>query len=63
MIALQAASSPRVESRKDLKDELQNLRNFEGATGLTSFDENGDAVKKLYLLQVVDSKFIELNSN
>jgi ABC-type branched-subunit amino acid transport system substrate-binding protein len=63
MIALQAASNPRVESRKDLKDELQNLRNFEGVTGLTSFKENGDAVKKLYLLQVQDNKFVELNSN
>jgi ABC-type branched-subunit amino acid transport system substrate-binding protein len=63
MIAFQAASNPRVESRKDLKDELQNLRNFEGVTGPTSFKENGDAVKKLYLLQVQDNKFVELNSN
>jgi ABC-type branched-subunit amino acid transport system substrate-binding protein len=63
MIAFQAASNPRVESRKDLKNELQNLRNFEGVTGLTSLKENGDAVKKLYLLQVEDNKFVELNNN
>jgi len=63
MIAFQAASNPRVESRKDLRDELQNLRNFEGVTGFSSFKENGDAVKKLYLLQVQDNKFVELNSN
>jgi ABC-type branched-subunit amino acid transport system substrate-binding protein/predicted negative regulator of RcsB-dependent stress response len=63
MIAFQAASNPRVESRKDLKNELQNLRNFAGVTGLTSFKENGDAVKKLYLLQVQDNKFVELNGN
>ncbi|MGD2187901.1 MAG: penicillin-binding protein activator [Desulfobacterales bacterium] len=63
MIALQAASNPQVESRKDLKDELQKLRNFEGVTGLTSFIENGDAVKKSYLLQVEGNKFVELNSN
>jgi ABC-type branched-subunit amino acid transport system substrate-binding protein len=62
MIALQAASNQRVESRIDLKDELKNLRNFDGVTGLTSFKENGDAVKKLYLLQVQDNKFVELNS-
>jgi ABC-type branched-subunit amino acid transport system substrate-binding protein len=63
MIALQAASSSRVESRKDLKNELRNLYNFEGVTGLTSFQENGDAFKKLYLLQVVDNKFVELKQN
>jgi ABC-type branched-subunit amino acid transport system substrate-binding protein len=63
MIALQAASSSRVESRKDLKNELRNLYNFEGVTGLTSFQENGDAFKKLYLLQVVDNKFVELKHN
>jgi ABC-type branched-subunit amino acid transport system substrate-binding protein len=62
MIAFQAASNPRVESRKDLMDELRNLYNFEGITGPTSFKENGDAVKKLYLLQVHDNKFVELNS-
>ena len=62
-IALQAASSPRVESRKDLKNELQNLRHFEGVTGHLSFKNNGDAVKKLYLLQVEDNKFVELNRN
>jgi ABC-type branched-subunit amino acid transport system substrate-binding protein len=63
MIALQAASSSQVESRKDLKNELRNLYNFEGVTGLTSFQENGDAFKKLYLLQVVDNKFVELKQN
>jgi ABC-type branched-subunit amino acid transport system substrate-binding protein len=63
MIAFQAASNSRVESRKDLKDELRNLINFEGVTGITSFQESGDAFKKLYLLQVEDNKFVELKHN
>ena len=62
LIAFQTASNSQVESRKDLKEELRSLYNFDGVTGLTSFNENGDAVKKLYILQVEDNKFVELNS-
>jgi ABC-type branched-subunit amino acid transport system substrate-binding protein len=62
MIAFQAASNPRVDSRKDIRDELQKLYNFEGVTGLTAFKENGDTVKQLYLLKVEDNKFVELNN-
>jgi ABC-type branched-subunit amino acid transport system substrate-binding protein len=61
MIAFQTANNPWVASRKDVKEELKHLQSFEGVTGLTSFNENGDAVKRLYLLQVEDNKFVELN--
>ena len=63
MIGLQALSNPGVRSRKDLKEKLKDLQNFEGVTGVTSFKENGDAKKKLYLLQIEGSRFIELKSN
>jgi ABC-type branched-subunit amino acid transport system substrate-binding protein len=61
MIALQAAAHPEVGSRKDLKDRLKQTANYEGATGLTSFNATGDAQKELYLLQIKGRQFIELD--
>jgi branched-chain amino acid transport system substrate-binding protein len=56
-------SNPEIQSRADLKDALKNLHNFDGVTGNTSFGKNGDAVKKLYLLQVENNRFVKLNRN
>jgi ABC-type branched-subunit amino acid transport system substrate-binding protein len=61
MIAFQTASNPDVRSRKSLKDRLMGIRNYDGATGLTSFKSNGDAQKKLYVLQINGQDFVELN--
>jgi ABC-type branched-subunit amino acid transport system substrate-binding protein/TolA-binding protein len=63
MIAFEILNNSGVNSRKDLKEELINLRNFDGATGATSFRRNGDAEKMLYLLQIEGNKFIEFKSN
>ena len=63
MIAFQTANNSGVYSRKDLKDELTNLRDFDGVTGTTSFRRNGDAEKKLYMLQIEGNKFVEFESN
>jgi ABC-type branched-subunit amino acid transport system substrate-binding protein len=61
MIAFQAAIYPQVQSRKDLRDELRNIRNFKGVTGLTSILQNGEAYKNLFLLQIDDQNFVEIN--
>jgi ABC-type branched-subunit amino acid transport system substrate-binding protein len=63
MIAFQTANNSGVYSRKDLKEELTNLRDFDGVTGTTSFRRNGDAEKKLYLLEIDGNKFVEIESN
>jgi ABC-type branched-subunit amino acid transport system substrate-binding protein/TolA-binding protein len=63
MIAFQTANNSAVYSRRDLKEELRNLRNFDGVTGATSFRRNGDAEKKLYMLQIEGNKFVEFKSN
>jgi len=60
MILLQMLSRPDVRFRSVLRDELMNFVDFEGVTGLTSFDSNGDVRKRLYLLKVKGRKFIEL---
>jgi ABC-type branched-subunit amino acid transport system substrate-binding protein len=63
LIAIKASGKPTIRSRQELKNELKNVHNFSGVTGLTSFNENGDAEKKLYLLQIVGNKFVEVNRN
>lgn len=60
MILFNVVSREQIRYRSEIRDELLNLDNFPGVTGLTSFDENGDAQKKLYLLRVKGKKFVEL---
>lgn len=60
MILFNIASREQIRYRSEIRDELLNLVDFPGVTGLTSFDENGDAQKRLYLLRVKGKKFVEL---
>jgi branched-chain amino acid transport system substrate-binding protein len=60
LILFQMVSRPDVRFRSVLKNELKRLQGFQGVTGLTSFDNNGDAIKNLYLLQIRGQHFVEL---
>lgn len=60
MILFNVVGQEQIRYRSEIRDELLNLKDFPGVTGLTSFDENGDAQKKLYLLRVKGDKFVEL---
>ena len=60
MIVFDVVSRPQIRYRTDIRDELLNLKNFPGVTGNTGFDENGDVVKKLSLLQIRGKSFVEL---
>ncbi len=60
MMIFQTADQPEVKSRKELRDGLLNIRNYNGVTGLTSFKTNGDVDKKLYLFRVKKDKFVEV---
>ncbi|QTA91007.1 penicillin-binding protein activator [Desulfonema magnum] len=48
--------------RRTLKDEMTRIQNFRGVTGLTSFDNTGEAHKQLYLLRIEGNKFVELET-
>jgi ABC-type branched-subunit amino acid transport system substrate-binding protein len=61
VLLLQIVSKPHIRFRSELRTELFNLVEFQGVTGLTRFDENGDAQKKLHLLTVKGRRFIELD--
>jgi ABC-type branched-subunit amino acid transport system substrate-binding protein len=60
LILFQLVSRSDIRFRSVLKNELKRLEGFQGVTGLTSFDNNGDAIKKLYLLQIRGQRFVEL---
>lgn len=60
MILFQIVSRPDIRYRSSIKSALMNLNNFQGVTGLTSFDSNGEIKKRLYLLRIKGKKFVEL---
>lgn len=60
MILFQTVSQPDITSRTLIRNELINLDNFQGVTGLTSFDQNGEAIKKPCLLKIKGDRFVEL---
>jgi branched-chain amino acid transport system substrate-binding protein len=44
-----------------IKEYLDNLTDFDGVTGLLSFDENGDVVKGgVYILEVKNGKYVKV---
>lgn len=43
--------------RAKLRDELAKIKNYEGVTGKTTFNENRDVIKEMVILQVKDNKF------
>jgi len=49
-----------VRYRSLFKNALLKLHDFQGITGLTSFDDKGDAHKEIYLLQIKGNKFVEV---
>ncbi len=60
MILFQTVNRAGVDSREAVKNELLKTKDFHGVTGLTSFDQNGNARKQLYLLKVEGDHFVEL---
>ncbi|MBW2573165.1 MAG: hypothetical protein JRE61_12700 [Deltaproteobacteria bacterium] len=60
MILFQMVSRPDIRFRNTLKNELARLTDFQGVTGLTSFDTDGDVRKRLYLLQIKGNRFFQL---
>ncbi|MFQ5903886.1 MAG: penicillin-binding protein activator, partial [Candidatus Binatia bacterium] len=49
-----------IKSRDQLRDQLSNVRDFPGISGLTSIGPTGQANKKLFLLTVSGGKVLQL---
>lgn len=60
-ILLDILSDPAITSRAALRLALQRLRNYPGVTGATSFNQEGEAEKVLFLLQVKNGKIVQIN--
>ena len=63
MMLFQTLSMPNVRVPGSVRNELAGIRNYKGLTGLTSFDDSGDAQKNLYLLTISRGRFTELKTN
>jgi len=59
MILFRMAKRSDIRTRSRLRSELAGLSHFRGVTGLTAFDESGEAQKKLYLLRIEGNHFVE----
>ncbi|MGE0084783.1 MAG: penicillin-binding protein activator [Desulfococcaceae bacterium] len=62
MIVLKVLSDSRVRNPSGVRDALMNVRDYPGVTGQTSFDENGEAQKELFLLTIEGNRFTEIVS-
>jgi branched-chain amino acid transport system substrate-binding protein len=60
MMLFRVLIQPELRFKSELKNKLLNLVDFSGITGPTYFDENGEAQKQLYLLQIRGRRFVEL---
>jgi len=49
-------------SGSEIRDEIAKVRNFEGVSGLTSFDEKGDVEKPLRFMTVRRGEFVDYTS-
>jgi ABC-type branched-subunit amino acid transport system substrate-binding protein len=52
---------PDVTSRETLRLALALLQDYPGVTGATSFDQQGEAEKVLFLLQVQHGHIVQIN--
>lgn len=50
-----------IQTRDDLRLALAMVRNYPGVTGATSFNFQGEAEKVLFLLQVKNGNFVQIN--
>ena len=43
----------------EIRDEIAKVKNFEGVSGLTTFDENGDVQKPIKFMEVRNGEFVD----
>jgi ABC-type branched-subunit amino acid transport system substrate-binding protein len=60
MILFNLATAPDVKTPEDMKRKMLAMPPYPGVTGLTSFSQNGEAVKDIYLLKIISGKFAEI---
>jgi len=61
MILLSILERPEIRTREDFRQALMQVVNYPGVTGATSFNEDGEAEKVLFLLQVQNGNIVQIN--
>ncbi|HBO83407.1 MAG: hypothetical protein A2073_00720 [Deltaproteobacteria bacterium GWC2_42_11] len=49
------------KNREAITDGLARLRYFKGATGNITFDAEGDAIKELFILTIINGEIVQIN--
>ncbi len=60
LLMFELISRPDVRFRASIKEKLKTMQPFPGITGPTSFGLDGDAHKKLHLLEISGRRFVEV---
>ena len=60
MILFKAASNQNIRFKSELINEIIGVKDFQGVTGHTSFDQDREAVKKLFLFRLKGKRFVEI---
>ena len=61
IMLIEAAIKQGAKSGTEIKDYLNEVKNFKGLTGTFDFDSNGDPIRKLNLYIIQDGRIIEYN--
>jgi ABC-type branched-subunit amino acid transport system substrate-binding protein/TolA-binding protein len=61
LMMFQTVSIPTIRFPDSVRKELNNIMNYRGVTGLTSFGGSRDAQNKLHILTISDGRFVELD--
>jgi branched-chain amino acid transport system substrate-binding protein len=59
MMVLQAMRQTATDSRRDLKQALLQIKDFDGVSGRTRFAPNGEAQKTMQMLRIQRGRFVE----
>jgi branched-chain amino acid transport system substrate-binding protein len=57
-IVAKAIEKAKVYTGEEIKNSLKTIKNFQGITGLTNFDENGDVIKPSTFKTVKNGQFV-----
>lgn len=60
MMLFELIANPDIKDRIALKNALYDMSGFPGVTGEIAFDKTGEAVKDLYLIEIIGGRFVAI---
>jgi len=56
------ADTPLEEARQTIRDGWASLEGYEGVSGTTSIDEEGEGLKEVYVFEIKDGEWVNVAS-